>query len=97
MAELTDAQIDAALERGKAASSHEPRAASVRYDGAFGRVVVELTNGRTFAFPVRLAQGLEGAAEEQLAQAEILSRLSWLGPRMPAQGSLKTHHFICCA
>lgn len=72
MAEPTDARIDAAHEDGRVASSHEPRAASVRYDGAFGRVVVELTNGCTFAFPARLAQGLEDATEEQLAQAEIL-------------------------
>ena len=34
-------------------------------------MVVELTNGCTFAFPPRLAQGLEGAAVEQLAQVEV--------------------------
>ena len=32
MAELTDAQIDTALQRGKVAASNEPRAASARYD-----------------------------------------------------------------
>ena len=58
MNELTDAQIDAALARGKAARLHEPRAATARYDRARERVVVELTNGCTFAFPPRLAQGL---------------------------------------
>ena len=66
MAELTDAQIDAALARGLAARLHEPRAAAVRYDGRAGRVIVELTNGCTFAFPPKLAQGLEAATEEQL-------------------------------
>jgi hypothetical protein len=80
MAELTDAQIDTALERGLAARLHEPRAAAVRYDGRLGRVIVELTNGCTFAFPPKLAQGLEGANEEQLSQVEILgagSGLHW--------------------
>lgn len=72
MAELTDAEIDAALERGRPAGFREPRAASAHYDGDLGRVVVELTNGCSFAFPVRLAQGLEAATAEQLAQVEIL-------------------------
>ncbi|HTW71302.1 MAG TPA: DUF2442 domain-containing protein [Acetobacteraceae bacterium] len=80
MAELTDAQIDAALERGKVARLHEPRAATARYDRALDRVVVELTNGCTFAFPPRLAQGLESATPDQLAQVEVLGRgygLQW--------------------
>lgn len=72
MAEPTDAQIDAALARGEVARLSEPRAASVRYDRELGRVVVELTNGCTFAFPPRLAQGLEHATEDQLTQVEIL-------------------------
>ena len=72
MADLTDAQIDAAFERGRSASSHEPRAAVVRYDGDLGRVMVDLTNGCSFAFPARLAQGLEAATDEQLAQVGIL-------------------------
>ena len=80
MAGLTDAQIDAALERGRTARLHEPRAAAARYDRRSGRVVVELTNGCTFAFPPQLAQGLEAATEEQLSQVEILgagSGLHW--------------------
>jgi hypothetical protein len=80
MAELTDAQIDAALERGVTARMHEPRAATARYDGRLGRVIVELTNGCTFAFPPKLAQGLEAASEEQLSQVELLgagSGLHW--------------------
>jgi hypothetical protein len=72
MAELTGAQIDAALERGKAARLREPRAAAARYDRQLDRVVVELTNGCTFTFPPRLAQGLEEATEDQLAQVEVL-------------------------
>ncbi|MBV9757046.1 MAG: DUF2442 domain-containing protein [Alphaproteobacteria bacterium] len=72
MSELTDAAIDAALERGKNTRLYEPRAATARYDRARDRVVVELTNGCTFAFPPHLAQGLAGAAADRLAEVEIL-------------------------
>ena len=72
MAELTDADIDAALARGRSARTSEPRAAKARYDRKTGRVVVELTNGCTFAFPPRVAQGLEAATDEDLAAVEIL-------------------------
>jgi predicted TPR repeat methyltransferase len=72
MSELTDAAIDAALERGRITRLHEPRAAAARYDRAAERVVVELTNGCTFAFPPQLAQELENATADQLAQVEIL-------------------------
>ena len=50
----------------------EPRARTVRYDRRTGRVHVELTNGCTFAFPARNAQGLERASDAELAQVEIL-------------------------
>ena len=72
MAALTDAQIDAAIDRGRTVRRNEPRAATARYDGQLGRVVVDLTNGCSFTFPPRLAQGLESATDEQLAQVEIL-------------------------
>ena len=72
MAELTDAQIDAAAERGRIARLTEPRAANARYDRDADRVIVELTNGCVFAFPPRLAQGLEVATDDQLAAVEIL-------------------------
>jgi hypothetical protein len=71
MADLDDAQIDAAKERGRIARA-EPRAAAVRYDRQLRRVIVDLTNGCTFAFPPRLAQGLESAGDDQLSEVEIL-------------------------
>ena len=83
MAELTDAAIDAALERGRVAHASEPRATAARYDRASGRVVVDLENGCAFAFPPRLAQGLEGATDDQLATVELLGRgygLHWEEP-----------------
>jgi len=72
MNDLTDADIDAALTRGKAARSSEPRATTARYDRTRERVVIELINGCTFAFPPRLAQGLGRATNEQLAKVEVL-------------------------
>jgi len=72
MAQLTDAQIDAAAERGRLVRNVEPRARAARYDRQRGRLVVELTHGCTFTFPPRLAQELETATEDQLAQVEIL-------------------------
>jgi predicted TPR repeat methyltransferase len=72
MADLTDAQIDAATAQGEAVRKQEPRAMTARYDRQRDRLVVELTNGCSFAFPPRLAQGLETATEAQLAQVEIL-------------------------
>lgn len=80
MDELTDAQIDAGLERGRQARRHEPRAAAACYDRRSGRVMVDLANGCTFAFPPKLAQSLEVATEEQLSQVEVLgdgSGLHW--------------------
>ncbi|ABC23216.1 DUF2442 domain-containing protein [Rhodospirillum rubrum] len=74
MADLTDALIDAALERGRSAHANEPRAAKARYDRSSARVIVDLENGCTFAFPPRLAQGLEGASDDQLCAVEILGQ-----------------------
>jgi hypothetical protein len=72
MADLTDTEIDAALERGRIAQQSEPRAASARYDRKSGRVIVELTNGCIFAFPPCMAQGLEAATDSDLATVQIL-------------------------
>ena len=72
MADLTKGQFDAAQKRGRLAQLNEPRAAAARYDLQLERVVVELTNGCTFTFPPHLAQGLEDATGDHLAQVEIL-------------------------
>lgn len=72
MADLGDTEIDAAAERGRLAGLREPRAASARYDEGRRRIVVELTNGCSFAFPPHLVQGLESADAAALAQVELL-------------------------
>ena len=71
MTELTDAQIDAARERGRIAQETEPRATSARYDPKSGRIIVELTSGATFAFPPELVEGLCDATAVQLSEIEV--------------------------
>ena len=73
MAELTHYQIDAALERGRIMRETQPYAAAARYDAKADRIIVDLTNGATFAFPPRLVQGLEEGTAEQLAEVEVLT------------------------
>ena len=72
MADLSDTEIDAAAERGRLAGLREPRPASAPYDEGRRRIVVELTNGCSFAFPPHLVQGLESADAAALAQVELL-------------------------
>jgi len=44
----------------------------VRYDRTSARVVVDLANGATFAFPPGLVEGPDGASDEQLAAVGML-------------------------
>lgn len=67
----SDPQVEAAETRGRALLDREPRALAARYDAKSERIVLELSNGATFAFPPRLAQGLDGATARQLAEVEI--------------------------
>ena len=78
---------------GGSRASPSPRAASARHDRDAGRVIVELANGCVFAFPPRLAQGLQGATDDQLAAVEILGAgdgLHWetLDARLSVSGLL---------
>ncbi len=72
MADLTDADIAAANARGRTARATEPHAEAARYDRASGRIIVDLTNGATFAFPPALVQGLDKATAQELAEVEII-------------------------
>jgi len=67
-----DTLIAAAERRGERSLRIEPRAKSARYDRRTGRVHVALTNGCSFAFPARDAQGLKRASDAELAQVEVL-------------------------
>ena len=70
-AHWSDAQAERAEARGRAMLNSEPRAAAARYDRESGRIVVDLTNGCTFAFPARRVEELEDASDEEIAAVEI--------------------------
>lgn len=71
MANRTDADFEAAEARGRKMLETEPRATSARYDRRSGRVVIDLVNGCTYAFPVQLVQDLHGASHDELANVEV--------------------------
>lgn len=64
-------QFAEARKRGEERLQKDPRARSAYYDRESGRIVVDLLNGCTFMFPTELAQGLSGAAPEDLAEVEV--------------------------
>jgi hypothetical protein len=67
-----DADFEAAEQHGERSVRSEPRAKRARYDRKTGRILVELTNGCSFAFPARRAQGLDDASDDELAEVSIL-------------------------
>lgn len=72
MVEISDAEFEAATERGRLFRETHPHARDARYDARADRVIVELENGATFAFPPRLVEGLHDASPEQLAEVEVI-------------------------
>ncbi len=67
-------QINRAKDAGTKALNNEPRAKAARYIPVRRQVIVELTNGCSFIFPVDKAQGLAGASNKDLAAVELLGR-----------------------
>jgi len=65
------AQIPAARARERRERKQGLRASAAQYDRATGRVVLELTNGCLFAFPVGAIPALQSAAASELATVEI--------------------------
>lgn len=72
MGELSHDDFEQAQRRGATDLQVKPRARAAHYDQVQDRIVIELISGATFSFPARLAQGLESATPEQLADIEIL-------------------------
>jgi Protein of unknown function (DUF2442) len=66
---ITREELAAANTRGRRALARGPTAIATRYEK--GRIVVDLNNGCTFAFPPDQAQGLAGADAADLAVIEI--------------------------
>jgi hypothetical protein len=71
MDDLSDLQIDQALERGLQRRETEPRALRATYDRELGLIVVDLINGCSVKFPTALVQGLETASSDQVAEVEV--------------------------
>ncbi len=63
--------LDAAAERGRIEAEAKPRAVSARYDRQADRIVIDLANGCTFLFPPGIAQDLQDATPDQLAEIEV--------------------------
>lgn len=72
---LTDAEILAQIPAARARERRERkqglRASRAHYDRASRRIVLELTNGYSFAFPVRAVRALDGVTPAQLARVEL--------------------------
>lgn len=71
MVEISDAEIEAAMERGRIYFETHPHAVAARYDAKADRIIVDLTNGATFAFPPRLVQDLDTATPAELAEVQV--------------------------
>jgi hypothetical protein len=64
-------QFEQAQAAAVQASITEPRAIAAYYDVSAALVVVRLRSGASFSFPPSIAQGLSGAAPDDLVQLEI--------------------------
>jgi hypothetical protein len=71
MAKFNNAQFAKAEALGREMLAMEPRASAARYDRETGRLVIDLLNGCTYAFPARLVQDLQNASADKLAGVEV--------------------------
>jgi hypothetical protein len=69
--DISDAELDAADQRGREYLASAPLAASARYDTATRRLIIELKNGSTFMVPVELVQGLANASDTERSEIEV--------------------------
>ena len=74
MVELTNERIREANARGRLMRETQPYARDARYDAKADRVIVELTNGASFAFPPRLVEGLHDASPAEIGKVEVIGR-----------------------
>lgn len=73
MVDLTKAEYDAAIERGRIVRETKPHAVSAHYDAKAGLIVVELTNSAIFSFPPQYLQDMERGTPEQFAEVEVIA------------------------
>ncbi len=79
MVEVTDAELAQAKQRWETERAERPIPASVRFDTASERIILDFTNGASFIFPARALQGLEEATVAELSEVELLGEtgLHW--------------------
>lgn len=71
MADATESKLREAEARGRQLEASEPRAAAARFESETRRVVVDLVNGCSYAFPVELVQDFLGVADDALAEIVV--------------------------
>jgi hypothetical protein len=71
MVDLSDAEFEAANERGREEFETKPHARSARFDRASGLMTLDIFNGCSFTFPPRQLQGMQSATDEQLEDFEL--------------------------
>jgi hypothetical protein len=74
MAEPTDEDFRLARQRGEESLRNEPHAAAVRYDAKSGRLIIDLTNGCTFAVPANLLQHVRDLPPEEIAKVRLMEK-----------------------
>lgn len=80
VADISDAEIDAAYRRHEQRLATEPLAASVRYDRRRDAIVVKMTNEAELTIPRRLLQGLRNATPDDLRDGQVAEEgtaLTW--------------------
>lgn len=78
--DVNDAEIDAAIARGRVYDQYAPRAVDATYREEDDRIVIALSTGVQLAIPRELLQGLKRAAAADVAHITILgpgSTLFW--------------------
>jgi len=67
----TDAEIDAAIARGKIYEQYRPKAVAATYRAKGDLIAITLASGVELAIPRKLMQGLENAAPRDVAKIAI--------------------------
>jgi vacuolar-type H+-ATPase subunit E/Vma4 len=70
---VTDAEIDAAIERGRRYAKYDRRVLKATYSKTTDRLRLVLDDGSTVTIPRALIQGLSDASERELKRIQILS------------------------
>ena len=73
MIDITDEELAAANERFEELRRTKPFASAARYDRKANRIIVDLTNGASFAFAPQLLQGMENGSPDAFAEVEVIA------------------------